>query len=115
MQFQRAEMSGIQRRLQQAFAFREVPKDRTGLILPAAGPDGGSDNADERGRVKRALDKGDIAENLPKPCGIRITFGAAALMREQHDRKIGPRWLTVQPMDQPAKIGRLDRFVGNHG
>ena len=90
MQFQRAEMSGVQRRLQQIFAFRKVFEDRTGLILAAAGSHGRPDNADERGRVKGTLDKGDVAERLAKPRGVRISLGTAALMREQHDREIRP-------------------------
>ena len=90
MQFERAEMTGVQRRLQQAFAFGEILEDGAGLVLAAAAPDRGADNADQRGRMKRALDEGDVAEHLPEPHGIGIALGAAALTRQQHDRKIRP-------------------------
>ena len=90
MQLQRAEMAGIERRLQQALALGEVFENGAGLILAAAASNGRSDDADQRGRMKRALDKGDIAKRLPQPRGIGIAFGAAALMGQQHDRKIRP-------------------------
>jgi hypothetical protein len=90
MQFQRPEMTGVQRGLQQAFAFGKIRKDGAGLVLAAAAPDGGADNAHQRGRMKGPLDKGDIAEHLAEPHGIRIALGTATLMRQQHDRKIRP-------------------------
>ena len=90
MQFQRAEMAGVQRGLQQAFAFGEVLENRTGLVLAAPAPHRGPDDTDKRGRMKRTFDEGDVAQHLPEPHRIRIALGTAALMRQQHDRKIGP-------------------------
>ena len=90
MQFERAEMAGVQRGLQQAFAFGEILENGAGLVLPAPAPDRGADDADQRGRMKRPLDEGDVAEHLSEPCGVRIALGTAALMGQQHDRKIRP-------------------------
>ena len=107
MQFQRAEMAGVQRGLQQAFAFGEILENGAGLVLAAAAADRGADDADQRGRMKRPLDEGDVAEHLPEPRGIRIAFGPAALMRQQHDRKIRPGRLLVQPVHQPRRSAVL--------
>ncbi len=90
MQLQRAEMAGVERGLQQAFAFSEVREDRAGLVLAPPAPDRRADDAYERGRMEWPLDEGDVAEHLSKPRRIRIALGTAALMRQQHDRKIGP-------------------------
>ncbi len=83
-------MAGVQRGLQQAFAFGEILKNGAGLVLAAPASDGGADHADQRGGVERTFDESDVAEHLSKPYGVRIAFGAAALMRQQHDRKIRP-------------------------
>ena len=115
MQFQRAETAGAQRGLQQAFAFGEVLENRAGLILAAPAPDGRADDAHQRGRMKRAFDECDVAKQLPEPRGIRISLGPAALMCQQHDRKIRPRRLTLQPVHQSAQIRGLDRLVGDNG
>ena len=64
--------------------------------------------------MKRALDESDVAEQLAEPRRVRITLGAAALMRQQNDRKIRPRRLAVQPVYQPAQIRGLDCLVGDH-
>ena len=65
-----------------------------GLILATPAADRGADDADQRGRMKRPFDEGDVAERLPEPRRIRIALGTAALMRQQHDRKIRPRRLS---------------------
>ena len=114
-QFERAEMSGVQRRLQQALAFGEIGQCGAGLILAAAAPDRGADDADQRGRMKRPLDEGDVAERMPEPGRVGITLGTAALMGQQHEWKIRPWRLTVEPGRERAQIRRLDRLVGNHG
>ena len=90
MQLQRAEVAGVERGLQQALALGEVFENGAGLILPAAAPHRGSDDTHQRSRMKRTLNEGDVAERLPQPRGIGVAFGAAALMGEQHDRKIRP-------------------------
>ena len=115
MQFQRAEMAGAERGLQQAFAFGEVAEDGAGLVLAAPCADGGADNAHQRGRMERPFDEGDVAEHLAEPCRVRVALGAAALMGQEHDREIRPCRLSVQPAHQPAQIGGLDRLVGDHG
>ena len=114
MQFERAEMTGTQRGLQQAFALGEILEDRAGLVLAAAPPDRGADDADQRGRMERAFDEGDVAEHLSEPHGVGIALGAAALMRQQHDRKIRPGRLIGQPAHQAAQIRGLDRLIGDH-
>ena len=90
MQLERAEMAGVQRGLQQALAFGEILENRPGLVLAAPAPDRGADHAHQRGRMERTLDEGDVAEHLPEPNRIGIALRAAALMRQQHDRKIRP-------------------------
>ena len=56
---------------------------------------------------------------MPSACpsarGVRIALRTAALMRQQHDRKIRPGRLTVEPVHKVAQIGRLDRLVRDHG
>ena len=115
MQLQRAETAGVERRLQQIFAFRQIGQDRAGLILTPPAANRGADDAHQRGRMKRPLEKGDVAEHLPEPRRIRIALGTAALMRQQHDRKIRPWRLTIEPVHQAAQIRGLDRLVGDHG
>ena len=83
-------MAGVQRGLQQAFAFGEILENGAGLVLAAPAPDGGADHAHQRGRMERTFNESDIAKGLSKPHGIRITFRTAALMCQQHDRKIRP-------------------------
>jgi len=90
MQFERAEMAGVHRGLQQAFAFGEVIEDGARLILAAPAPDGRADHARQCGRMERTFDEGDVAESLSEPHGVGIAFGAAALMGQQHERKIRP-------------------------
>ena len=90
MQFQRAELPGIERGLQQVLAFGQIGKNRARLVLPAPGADRGADDAHERGRMKRPLNKRDVTQRLPDPRRVGIAFWAAALMRQQHDRKIRP-------------------------
>jgi hypothetical protein len=56
----------------------------------------------------------DVAEQQAEPRGVRIALRAAALMGQQHDRKIRPGRLAIQPADQAAQIDVLDGLVGNH-
>ena len=65
--------------------------------------------------MKRPLQEGDVAERLPEPRRIRIALGTAALIRQQHDRKIRPWRLTIEPVHEAAQIRGLDRLVGDHG
>ena len=62
MQFQRTEAPGIERGLQQPFALAQVLENGAGLILPAPAAHGGADHRDQRRRVKRSLDEGDVSE-----------------------------------------------------
>ena len=64
--------------------------------------------------MKRPLQKRDVAERLGEPRGIGIALGTATLTRQQHDWKIRPWRLIVEPVHQPAQIRRLDRLVGDH-
>ncbi len=115
MQLPVAELPGLERGLQQLAAFGQIAKDRARLILPAPSAHRGADDADERGRMKRPLEEGDVAERLPDTRGVRIALRTAALMRQQHDRKIRPGRLTIEPMHEVAQVGRLDRLVRDHG
>ena len=115
VQFQRTEMAGVQGGLQQALALGEVFEDGAGLILAAPRADRGGHHAHQRGRMKRALEKSDVAEQLPEPNRIRVALGTAALAGQQHDRKIRPRRLIVEPAHQAAQIRGLDRLVRDHG
>ena len=90
MQFERTEMTGIQRRLQQAFAFGETFENPPGLVLTAPPPDGRADHAHQSGRMEGTFDEGDIAQHLAQPHGIRIALRTAALTGQQHDREIRP-------------------------
>jgi hypothetical protein len=65
--------------------------------------------------MKRALKKSDVAEQLTEPNRIRVALGTAALTGQQHDRKIRPRRLVVEPAHQAAQIRGLDRLVRDHG
>ena len=90
MQLQRTEMARVQRRLQQAFTLGEVLENGAGLILPAPAPDGGANDAHQRGRMERTFDEGDVTQDLPEPHSVGIALGTAALTGQQHDRKIRP-------------------------
>ena len=115
MQLPRAELPGLERGLQQVPAFGKVGKDRPRLILPAPSAHRGANDAHERGWMKRPLKEGDVAERLPEPRGVRIALRTAALMRQQHDRKIRPGRLTIEPVHEVAQIRGLDRLVRDHG
>ena len=80
VQFERAEMAGIQRGLQQALAFGKILENGPGLILAAPAPDRGADDTHQRGRMKRPLDEGDVAQYLSEPDSIGVALGTAALM-----------------------------------
>ena len=115
MQLQRAETAGVERRLQEIFACRQIGQDGPGLILTPPAANRRADDAHQRGRMKRPLQERDVAERLPEPRRIRIALGTAALMRQQDDRKIRPWRLIVEPVHQSTQIRGLDRFVGDHG
>ena len=65
--------------------------------------------------MKRPLEEGDVAKRLPEPRGVRIALRTAALMRQQHDRKIRPGRLTIEPVHEAAQVCIFDRLVRNHG
>src|SRR4029077_21042964 len=111
----RAELPGLERGLQQLPAFGQIAKDRARLVLPAPSAHRGADDADERGRMKRPLEEVDVAERLPEPRGVRIALRTAALMRQQHDRKIRPGRLTIEPVDETAQVRGLHRLVRDQG
>ena len=71
MQLPRAELPGLERGLQQLPAFGQIGKDRARLVLPAPSAHRGADDADERGWMKRPLEKCDVAERLPDPRRVR--------------------------------------------
>src|SRR6187455_3045607 len=98
MQLPRAELPGLERGLQQLPAFGQIAKNRARLVLPAPSAHRGADDAHERGRMKWPFKEGDVTKRLPDPRGVRIALRPAALMRQQHDRKIRPGRLTVEPM-----------------
>ena len=89
VQFERAEMAGIERRLQQAFALGEVFEYRAGLVLAATAAHRRRDQADQRGRMERALDEGHIAERAAEPRRFGAALGPTALAH-QHDREVRP-------------------------
>jgi len=97
MQLPRAELPGLERGLQQLPAFGQIAKDRARLVLPAPSAHRGADDADERRWVKRPFEKRDITQRLPDPRRVRVSLWAAALMRQQYDRKIRPCGLIVEP------------------
>ena len=66
MQFQRAEVAGAERGLQHVLALGQLREDGARLVLAATAPDRGADDADQRRRVKRPLDEGDVAQDLPE-------------------------------------------------
>ncbi|MGY2901497.1 hypothetical protein [Bradyrhizobium sp. URHC0002] len=65
--------------------------------------------------MKRPFEESDIAERPPEPRRVRVALRTAALTRQQHDRKIRPRRLTVEPVHEVTQICGLDCFVGEHG
>jgi hypothetical protein len=65
--------------------------------------------------MKRPLKKRHVTQRLPDPRRVGIAFWAAALMRQQYDRKIRPCRLIVEPVYKAAQIRGLDRLVGDHG
>ena len=89
MKFERAEMAGIERGLQQVFALGQVFQYLAGLVLAAAAAHRRGDQAHQRGRMERTLDEGDIAERAAEPRRFRIALGPA-LLAHQHDGKIRP-------------------------
>ncbi|WLA47432.1 hypothetical protein QIH80_38135 [Bradyrhizobium elkanii] len=82
-------MTGIERSLQQTFALGQILEDLAGLVLTAAAAHCRGDQAYQRGRMKRPLDEGDIAERPAEPRGFGIALGSP-LLADQHDRKVRP-------------------------
>ena len=115
MQLPRAKLPSLECGLQQIPAFGKIAKDRARLVLPPPAANCGADDAHQRGRMKRSLQECDVAERLPEPRSIGIALGTAALMRQQHDRKIRPWRLIIEPVHQATQIHGLDRLVGDHG
>jgi hypothetical protein len=86
-------------------AFMQCLEPRPCFVLPSPRPQCCACDADQRGRVERAFDKGDIAQNIEEaPCrGIALQPAAAA--RQQDERKVGPVLLFAKPGNQGRKIG----------
>jgi hypothetical protein len=64
--------------------------------------------------MKRPFDEGDVAQRLSEPHRVGVALWTTALVRQQHNRKIGPRRLVTEPTHQAAQIGGLDGLVGDH-
>jgi len=90
MQLPRTELPGRECGLQQAPAFGQIGKDRARLVLPAPCAYRGADDAHQRGRMKRPLEKRHVTQRLPDSRRVGVTLGTAALMRQQYDRKVRP-------------------------
>src|SRR4051794_29590189 len=82
MQLPRTELPGRECGLQQAPAFGQIGKDCARLVLPAPAAHRGADDADERGWMKRPLEKRHVTQGLPDPRRVGITLWTAALMRQ---------------------------------
>ncbi len=93
----------------------QILVEMTAFILTAAGAQAGLHHADQRGRVKRALEECDAAEQLHQPGGGRVAFQAAAMLGQQDEREIGPRRLRADPVDELPQIGAAGRLLGHDG
>jgi len=67
------------------------------FILAAAAADRGLDEADEAGRMKRAFEKSDVAEQFEQPPRLGVSLKPAAPLRQQDEREIGPFGLVLNP------------------
>ena len=104
-------MPGGQRRLKGALAFGLFGQGGARLVLALASAHGGAHQADQRGGMKRPLQKRHIAEQLCQTRRRRIALRPAALARQQDDREIGPGRLIGQRLGQNPQIGGHHRFV----
>src|SRR6478609_4423836 len=64
VQFQRAKVAGVQGGLHKTLALGEIGENGAGLILATPAPDRGTDDAHQRGWVKRPFDEGYVAQHL---------------------------------------------------
>ncbi len=63
--------------------------------------------------MERPLQKGHIAEQLHQARGAWIFLDAAAVLGQNHKRKIRPRRLILDPFRERARIGVVNRLFGH--
>ena len=88
--------AGLERLVQ----LRERLEPRPRLVLPPPAAQCRLREADERSRMERPLEERDIAERLQEAQRRGIALDAAASLRQQDERKIGPFGLFVDPLRQ---------------
>ena len=60
------------------------------LILPAAAAQRRLGEADERGRMERPLEEGDVAEHVKKAPGRGVALQPAAALGQEDEGEVGP-------------------------
>jgi hypothetical protein len=103
----------IGQRAELPFAFPQLFQPLPRLILPATSAQRRFGKADQSGRVERPLDKGHVAEQLQIAHGARITLQPAAAMGQQHERKVGPFGLFLDPGGDRSCIAAGQRLLGH--
>ena len=77
VEFPGAEIAGQQGGSEPFLAFGQFQHTAAGIILALPRADGGLDDAGEGGGMKRALEKGDVAQQFQQARGLGVAFGAA--------------------------------------
>src|SRR4029078_6310878 len=85
------------------------------FVLLGATSQSSLDKADERGRMKRSFQKGQVGKQLNQVGGAGIALDTAAVLGQNNKGEIRPRWLGGYPVGQGAKVGTSNRLFGHDG
>src|SRR5689334_14925861 len=84
------------------------------VILPLPSSEGRFHDADQRGGVKRSLQKADVSQCFHLSFGCRIAFNAGAALRKNYKRKIRPWRLRAGPMCETLDVCTADGLFRYH-
>jgi hypothetical protein len=111
VQLPRAEPSGFQRVLQALLALQQFFESGAGFVLSSTPAHRGAHQTDERGRMKRPLQKRDIAEHFAQV--RRGVLFRTAVMSQQHDGKVRPGRLIGQQAEQRVDVRAAQRLISD--
>ncbi len=95
-------LEGFQGVLQTQFALAQINQPVPGFILPSSPAQCRGDQADQRDRMKRPLEKGHVAQ-LRTESRRRVLL-RATVVGQQYDRQIRPRRLLLDQTQQWFKV-----------
>ena len=91
----------------------QLLEPRARLILAAAAAQRRAGEADQRRRVERPFEEGDVAERLEQAPAPRVALEPAAALGQQDEREVRPFGLSSHPARERAQIGAAQRLLGD--